>query len=41
MQQLSYQWTDFHGISYLNAFPKSVKKIQLSLKYDKDGRYVI
>jgi len=32
------QYTDFHEIWYFNVFQKSVKKIQVSLKSDKNNR---
>ena len=38
-KQLSSQWTDFHGIGYLGIFRKSVEKIQVSLKFDKNNEY--
>jgi len=44
VEQLGFHWTDFHEI-YLRIFRKSVKKIQVSLKSDKnnltlhEGRY--
>jgi len=31
-------WTDFHEISYLSVFRKSVEKIDVSLKSDKHNR---
>ena len=37
MEQLVFYWTDFHGISYLNRFRKSVEKVQVSLKSDKNN----
>jgi hypothetical protein len=39
VEQLSSRWTDFREIWYLNIFWKSVKKIQVSLKMDKNSRY--
>jgi hypothetical protein len=36
MEQLSSHWTDIHEICYLRIFRKSVKKIQVSLKSDKN-----
>jgi hypothetical protein len=30
-------WLDFHEDFYLNIFRKSVEKIQVSLKYDKNN----
>jgi len=35
MEELGYHWTDFHEILYLNLSPKSVAKIQVSLKPEK------
>jgi hypothetical protein len=40
MEQLGSHWTDFHEIWYLNIFRKSVEKIQVSLKSDKNDGYV-
>ena len=37
MEQLDSHWTEFHEILYLSVFRKSVEKIQVSLKYDKDN----
>ena len=39
MKQLGSHWKDFHEIWYLSIFRKSVKKIQFSLKSDKNNRY--
>jgi len=39
MEQLSSQWTDFHEIEYLSIFRKSVEKIRVSLKSDKNNKY--
>jgi len=39
MEQLGSQWTDFHEISYLKIFRKTVQKIQVSLKSDKNKGY--
>ena len=39
MEQLVSHRTDFHEISYLSIFRKSVQKIQVSLKSDKNNRY--
>jgi len=39
-QQLGSLWTDFHEISYLNISRKSVEKIKVSLKSDKNNRYI-
>jgi hypothetical protein len=38
MEQLGFHWTDFHEIWYL-SFPKSVDKIQDSLKPEKNKGY--
>ena len=37
MEQFVSHWTDFHEILYLRIFQKSVKKIQVSLKSDKNN----
>jgi hypothetical protein len=37
VEQLGSHWTDFHQILYLSVSLKSVKKIQLSLKSDKNN----
>jgi hypothetical protein len=39
MEQLGFHSTDFHEIWYLNIFRKSVEKIQVSLKSDKNNGY--
>ena len=39
MKQLGSHWTEFHEISYLNIFRKSVSVIRLSLKSDKNNGY--
>jgi hypothetical protein len=39
MNQHGSHWTDFHEISYLSIFRKSAKKIQLSLKSEKNKGY--
>jgi len=36
---LNCHWTDFHELSYLSTFRKSVEKIQVSLKLDKNNRH--
>jgi len=41
MEQLSSHWTDFHEIWYMIICPKSVEKIQISLKYYKNNRHFI
>ena len=40
MQQLCYNWKDFHEVLYLGIFHKSVEKILVSLKSDKNNGYV-
>ena len=35
--ELGSHWTDFHEILYLGIFPKSVDKIQVSLKSNKNN----
>jgi hypothetical protein len=37
MDKLSSHWTDFHYIWYFRIFLKSVEKIQVSLKSDKNN----
>jgi len=37
LQQLNSHWTKFHRIWYLSTFRKSVEKIQVSLKSDKNN----
>ena len=37
--QLGSYWTDFHEIWYLSAFRKSVDRIEVALKSDKNNRY--
>jgi len=39
MEQLGPHWTDFREILYLNILRKSVEKIQVSLKFDKNNVY--
>jgi len=39
MEQLGFHWTDFHKIWYLKVLKKSVEKIQVSLKSDKNRGY--
>jgi hypothetical protein len=39
MKQLASHWTDFHEILYLRMFGKSVDKLQVSLKPDKNNGY--
>jgi hypothetical protein len=40
MEQLGFHCMDFHGNWYWSIFRKSVKKIHLSLKFDKNNGYV-
>jgi len=37
MEQLGAHWADFHEISHVIIFRKSVEKIQGSLKYDNNS----
>jgi len=37
IEQLGSHWTCFHEISYLSIFGKSVEKIQVSLRSDKNN----
>jgi hypothetical protein len=39
MQQLDYHWVDFDEILCLGFFKKSIQKIQVLLKYDKNNWY--
>jgi hypothetical protein len=39
MEHLGSHWTDFHEIWYLNISWKSLQKIQVSLKSDKNNGY--
>ena len=39
-EQLGSLWTNFHKISYLKIFRKSVEKIQVSLKSNKNNWYL-
>jgi len=39
IEQLDSHWTDFYDIWYLRIFRKSVEKIQVSLKSDKNKGY--
>ena len=41
VEQLGCHWMDFHEIWYLSIVQKSVKKIQVLLKSDKNDRYFI
>jgi hypothetical protein len=38
--KLGFRWPDFHDILYVNIFWKSVKKMQVSLKSDKNNGYL-
>jgi hypothetical protein len=37
MEQLDSRWTDFHEILHFSVFRKTVEKIQVSLKSDKNN----
>jgi len=39
MEELDFHWTDFYDIWNLSIFRKSVEKIHVSLKYDKNDGY--
>jgi hypothetical protein len=39
MEQFSSHWTDFHKIRYLSIFRKTVEKIHVSLKSEKNNGY--
>jgi hypothetical protein len=39
MQQLGSHWTNFHEILYVGIFGKSVEKMQVSLRLDKNIGY--
>ena len=39
MEQLGSHWMEFHEIWYLSIFLNSLKKIQISLKSDKNSVY--
>jgi len=41
MEQLGFHWRDFHEIRYLNIFTKSVDRIPISFKSDKNNGYFI
>ena len=41
MEQLGFHWTDFFEILHLSIFFKSVKKIQVLLKSDKNNGYEV
>jgi len=40
MEQLCSQWRDFHEIYYLSIFSKTAERIQISLKSDRNNRYL-
>jgi hypothetical protein len=39
MEKLGSHWTDFYEILYMKIFRKSVEKIQVSVKSDKNNGY--
>ena len=39
MEQLGSHWMNFHQITLVNIFRKSVEKIEVSLKLDKNNGY--
>ena len=39
MEQLDYIWTDFDETWYFSIFRKSVEKIRVLLKSDKNNKY--
>jgi hypothetical protein len=39
MEELGSHWTDYGGILGLSFFRKSVDKMEVSLKSDKNNRY--
>jgi hypothetical protein len=39
MEERVSHWTDLHEIWYLSSFRKSVEKIQVALKSDKNKEY--
>jgi hypothetical protein len=41
MEQLGSHWTDFYEFDIWEFFEKSVEKIQVSLKSDKNNGYFI
>jgi len=41
MEQLGFHSTDFHDILYLNILLKSLEKIEVSLKSDKNSGYFL
>jgi hypothetical protein len=38
-EKLGSYWTDFHEISYLSIFKKSIKEVCVSLKFEKHDKY--
>jgi hypothetical protein len=38
-ERLGYRWKDFHAIWYWRIFRKSVEKIQVALKFDKNNGF--
>jgi len=40
MEQLAFHWTDFHEVLYLQIILKSAQKVEVSLKSDKNNRYI-
>jgi hypothetical protein len=40
VEQLSALWKDFHETWYLSIIRKSIKKIGVSIKYEKNNRYL-
>jgi hypothetical protein len=40
MEQLGFHWTDFHEILYFGIFLKSVDKVQVSIKSEKNKGYI-
>jgi len=41
MEQLGSHWVDFYDVGYLSIFHKSVNKIHVSLKSDKNNGYLM
>jgi hypothetical protein len=39
LEQLGYNWTDFREILYFRTFRKSIEKIEVVLKLDKNVGY--
>ena len=38
-EKLGSHWTNYHEVSYLSAFRKSVQKSQVSLKYNRNNSH--